>query len=153
MPSLPSTGEPGDDDFGIAYNGWDDGISPWNFDVESEFWGSEYQGYLYTDRPIYRPGQTVYFKGISAPTTTPATACPRRSSSVQVQVSDPQGKELYKEKLPLNDMGTLYDELPLDEAGAAGHLLYRDPGSPNRISTSAPASGWPSTKSRSSRSR
>ena len=35
------------------------------------------QGALYTERPIYRPGQTVYFKGHRcAPTTTGATACP-----------------------------------------------------------------------------
>ncbi len=58
------TGEPGDENFSIAYNGWDEGINPWDFSVESEFWASDYQGYLYTDRPIYRPGQTVYFKGI-----------------------------------------------------------------------------------------
>ena len=122
------SGEPGDEDFGIAYNSWDDGISPWSFDVNSEFWGSDYQGYLYTDRPIYRPGQTVYFKGIvradddahySLPTGS-ALSSVEVIETVEVRVGDPQGKELYKEKLSVSDMGTLYDELMLDEEAPLG---------------------------------
>jgi uncharacterized protein YfaS (alpha-2-macroglobulin family) len=131
------SGEPGDPDFGIAYNGWDEGISPWSFGVDSEFWGGRYQGYLYTDRPIYRPGQTVYFKGIvrvdddaryslpQAPELDPAAAI----EAVEVRVADPLGKELYKEKLALNDMGTLHDELALAEEAALGfyYVEIQDP--------------------------
>ncbi|MFN2144869.1 MAG: hypothetical protein ACK2T7_05925, partial [Anaerolineales bacterium] len=51
-PFFAMAGEPGDEGFGIAYNRWEEGLNPWDFDVNSEFWGSDYQGYLYTDRPI-----------------------------------------------------------------------------------------------------
>jgi uncharacterized protein YfaS (alpha-2-macroglobulin family) len=129
--------EPGDDGFAIAYNGWDDGISPWSFDVDSEFWASDYQGYLYTDRPIYRPGQTVYFKGIvradddarySLP-AEPAQGSVKAVETVEVRIGDPQGKDLYKETLSLNDMGTLDDELLLDEQAPLGtyYVEVRDP--------------------------
>jgi uncharacterized protein YfaS (alpha-2-macroglobulin family) len=122
------TGEPGDDDFGIAYNGWDEGISPWSFDVDSEFWSSDYQGYLYTDRPIYRPGQTVYFKGIVRTDDDARYSLPQGIKTLQALISDPQGKELYKEKLPLSDMGTLNSELVLDEEAPLGtyHIEFRD---------------------------
>ncbi|MFC2045934.1 Ig-like domain-containing protein [Chloroflexota bacterium] len=113
-------GEPGEDDFGISYNAWDNGISPWSFDVASEFWNSEYLGYAYTDRPIYRPGQTVYFKGIVRADDDASYSLPDQIEEVQVQISDPQGKDLYKEKLTLGDMGTLFDELLLDEEAALG---------------------------------
>jgi uncharacterized protein YfaS (alpha-2-macroglobulin family) len=115
------TGEPGDEGFGIAYNGWDEGISPWNFDLESEYWGSDYQGYLYTERPIYRPGQTVYFKGIVRADDDARYTLPADIKRLKVRVSDPQGKELYKSDLDLNDMGTLHDELVLSEEAPLGN--------------------------------
>ena len=43
---------------------WQDGISPWDFDLTSDRMGQDYYANLYTDRAIYRPGQTVYFKGV-----------------------------------------------------------------------------------------
>ena len=40
-------------------------ISPWRLGLNYGFSNPVPQfSYLYTDRPIYRPGDTVYFKGI-----------------------------------------------------------------------------------------
>jgi uncharacterized protein YfaS (alpha-2-macroglobulin family) len=129
VPFYAITGKPGDDDFGIAYNGWDSGISPWDFSVDSEFWSSSYQGYMYTDRPIYRPGQTVYFKGIVRADDDARYSLPEDIETVGVRIDDPQGKELYNEKLPLNDMGTLFDELSLSEEAPLGtyYIEIQDP--------------------------
>src|SRR5437016_13193380 len=45
---------------------WDWGITPWEYGINGE--ETPHDGItfanLYTDRAIYRPGQTVYFKGI-----------------------------------------------------------------------------------------
>lgn len=123
------TGESGSRDFGVAYNGWDEGISPWNFGVDSEFWSSPYQGYVYTDRPIYRPGQTVYFKAIIRADDDAHYSIPTRLQSLQVRINDPQGKELYKRTLSLNDMGTLHDQLVLSEEAPLGsyYIDIQDP--------------------------
>ncbi|HNS51882.1 MAG TPA: Ig-like domain-containing protein [Anaerolineae bacterium] len=114
------SGAPGDEGFAIAFNGWDSGISPWDFDVESEFWANKYQGYLYTDRPIYRPGQTVYFKGILRDDDDAHYSIPAGLETLEVRLSDPQGKEIYKEKLALSDMGSLFDQLALDAEAPLG---------------------------------
>ncbi|MEJ2288362.1 MAG: Ig-like domain-containing protein [Deinococcales bacterium] len=119
-PFFAVVGELGEDDFGIAYNGWEEGINPWDFGVESEFWGTDYQGYLYTDRPIYRPGQTVYFKGIVRADDDAVYSVPGEIESVHVHVNDGQGNELYRQELSLSDMGTFYDELVLDEQASLG---------------------------------
>jgi uncharacterized protein YfaS (alpha-2-macroglobulin family) len=120
-PFFVVSGQPGEDTFGIAYNGWDLGISPWDFSVESEYWVNTYQGYLYTDRPIYRPGQTVYFKGVFRADDDANYTLPTSLESLDVRISDPQGKELYKETLPLNDMGTLNDRLALSSEAPLGN--------------------------------
>ncbi|MBN2007173.1 MAG: Ig-like domain-containing protein [Anaerolineae bacterium] len=55
-------GQPG---FGVARSDWNMNASPWEFDISYNFDAtSEYAGYIQTDRPIYRPGQELYFHGI-----------------------------------------------------------------------------------------
>ncbi len=118
-PFFVMAGRPGEEDFALTFNAWSDGISPWDFNVESEYWATGYVGYLYTDRPIYRPGQTVYFKGIVRADDDAHYSVPK-DFRVQVRVSDPQGKELFNKETPLSDMGTFYNELKLDDEAALG---------------------------------
>jgi len=55
-------GQPG---FGVARSDWNMNASPWEFNISYNFDAtSEYAGYIQTDRPIYRPGQELYFHGI-----------------------------------------------------------------------------------------
>ena len=56
-------GEPGQDDFGVAQSSWSSGVAPWDFGISLRPSAPEPETYLYSDRPIYRPGQTVYFRG------------------------------------------------------------------------------------------
>ena len=53
-----------DEDFAVAINQWSDGISPWEFNLPVEDYQHPFAAYFFTDRAIYRPDQTVYFKGI-----------------------------------------------------------------------------------------
>jgi uncharacterized protein YfaS (alpha-2-macroglobulin family) len=113
-------GQPGDDNFAIASNNWSDGISTWDFNVEADYWNYGYVGYLYTDRPIYRPGQTVYFKGILRGDDDAHYRVPTDVTGLNVRITDPQGKELYNQVLPVSNMGTLYSEFVLDGEAALG---------------------------------
>ncbi len=119
-PYFAFVSEPGERDFAVAGNGWDNGISPWNFNVSADFEPSPYRGQLYTDRPIYRPGQTVYFKGIVRADDDAHYLLPTALQTVTVTIQDPQGKEIYRELLALNDMGTFHGEITLDAEAALG---------------------------------
>ena len=67
--------------FGVASTSWQDGIAPWDFGTQGGAEAVPYVGYVYTDRPIYRPGQTVYWKAHHPPRQRrAATPCPRRAS-------------------------------------------------------------------------
>ncbi len=68
---LAVIGQPGDEDFSAGFSFWDEGIQPWDFRLEFDSFPPDLFTYLYTDRPIYRPGQTVYFRGVLR---TPANA-------------------------------------------------------------------------------
>jgi len=57
-------GQPGDADFSLAAADWNQGVSPWQFSLPYARAVAEPQVYLYTDRPIYRPGQAVNFRAV-----------------------------------------------------------------------------------------
>jgi|GEM_PF-408303 len=122
--------QPGDD-FAIGVTTWSAGINSYDFNLYgADFggfagfsYGNAYNGYIYTERPLYRPGQTVNFKAIiradddanySIPTVPTAT----------VQIFDGQYRLIYNEDLPLNDWGTLNGSLNLsDNAGLGSYAL------------------------------
>ena len=53
-----------EDPFAAVAEGWGRGVSPWEFGLGEGEYAQDYRTYVYTDRPIYRPGQTVHFKGV-----------------------------------------------------------------------------------------
>ena len=57
-------GKPGDENFSLAMSGWNYGISPWDYDLPTTYGGEDTKVYIYTDKPIYQPGQTVHFRTI-----------------------------------------------------------------------------------------
>jgi uncharacterized protein YfaS (alpha-2-macroglobulin family) len=103
-----------------ASTNWADGISPWQFGLSSEPYVEPYRAYFYTDRAIYRPGQTVYFKGVLRADDDARYSLISDIDSVQVVVRDDQGKELYLADLALGDMSTLHGEFKLSDDASLG---------------------------------
>jgi len=58
------TGTPGQADFGFGMPTWSSGVGGWSFGLSTDLIPHDPYTYLYSDRPIYRPGQTVNYRGI-----------------------------------------------------------------------------------------
>ncbi|MGQ9457426.1 MAG: Ig-like domain-containing protein [Anaerolineae bacterium] len=104
-----------------ASSAWEGDISPWAFNLPVEFGRARYLGYVYTDRPIYRPGQTVHWKGFLRGDDDARYTLPATGEKVQVTLYDGEGKQLYQAEHALSSMGTLDGELALDEKAALGY--------------------------------
>jgi uncharacterized protein YfaS (alpha-2-macroglobulin family) len=116
--------------------------------------GAPLKGYLYTERPAYRPGQTVYFKGVLRKTVGEGYALPQ-SGKVRVVATDSGEQTLFEKEYQLSSTGSINGEFaipgqpPLGEytlkAETGGHerqtsfkvLEYRKP--EFEVSTSVPA--------------
>ncbi len=76
-------------------------------------------GYIYTDRPVYRPTHEVQFRGIlrarHAGELSLAVAQP-----VTVQITDPTQKTLFQQKLSLSPFGSFHGALTLTGLAALG---------------------------------
>ncbi|QXU40585.1 alpha-2-macroglobulin [Pedobacter sp. D749] len=60
---------------------------------------------LFTDRPIYRPGQTIYYKGLCLNILNGKNKI-AVNRAVDISFNDANGKEITKTKLMSNDYGT-----------------------------------------------
>jgi alpha-2-macroglobulin len=76
-------------------------------------------GYIYTDRPIYRPQHKVNFKGILRRLGDQGYEM-LGEQSVSVKVEDPNGGKLMEKELPLSARGTFNGEIDLAEGAALG---------------------------------
>ncbi|HUU12207.1 MAG TPA: alpha-2-macroglobulin family protein [Terriglobia bacterium] len=91
--------------------------------VESFFFydssATEYMGYIYSDRPVYRPTHEVNFKGILR-----ARRAGRYSldvpGPVSVEVTDSTSKTIYEQKLDLSPFGSFHGKLVLGPLAALG---------------------------------
>ena len=77
-------------------------------------------GYVYTDRPVYRPGHTVHFRAILRNELPIGFQIPT-VKEVQVQVQDSDGKQVYQKMLPVSGMGTLHGDFELPASAALGY--------------------------------
>ena len=106
--------------FAAVADEWGRGIQVWDFGVQGGVYDEEYRTYLYTDRPIYRPGQTVYFKGAVRRDEDVTYSLPR-VREVMVSIRDAAYEEVYRESLTLSAVGTFDGELGLAEGASLGN--------------------------------
>ncbi|HLL13935.1 MAG TPA: MG2 domain-containing protein [Pyrinomonadaceae bacterium] len=74
--------------------------------------------YIYTDRPVYRPEQKVYFKGILRRLGERGYQTP--SGAVTVSVEDTSGGKLFEREVTLSSRGTFSGEVDLPEETPLG---------------------------------
>lgn len=112
----------GDAPFVAGSSQWSQGISPWEFGFSGGEGYQPYRVHVYTDRPIYRAGQTVYLRGIVRAEDDASYAMPDLSTA-QVTVHDSQGETVFDRGLTLDAFGAFADQLDL-EAGASLGSYY-----------------------------
>jgi hypothetical protein len=77
----------------------------------------QYRIYTYTDRPLYRPGQTVYFRSIIRQQPSGESyRTPPADLPVQVRIKTPKGDILEDQQLRTSDYGTVHGSFSLPEA-------------------------------------
>ncbi len=79
----------------------------------------DWMGYVYTDRPVYRPGHTVHFKGILRLRAAAGYEVPA-GKQVLVEVQDAEQKPIYQKTLTTSASGAIHDDLVLASGSSLG---------------------------------
>ncbi|NJN99853.1 MAG: alpha-2-macroglobulin, partial [Anaerolineales bacterium] len=103
----------------VAEN-WAQGISPYDFGLNNVTYGlPQYTAHIYTDRPIYRPGQTVNFKTILRTEDDVKFGRPDLRQ-VHLIVRNPNYETIVDQMMEVSPAGTLNGEVKLEDGAALG---------------------------------
>lgn len=91
------------------------------FGYQGEEDEAKVMSYIYTDRPVYRPNQKVYFKGILRSLDERGNYQPIGDRTVSVTIDDPKNARVFTKDLPLSARGTFHGEMELAEEAPLGH--------------------------------
>ncbi|MDH5506398.1 MAG: Ig-like domain-containing protein [Anaerolineae bacterium] len=115
-------GSLGDEFFSLAPSVWEDGLRGWDFGFSTNFSPPLTQAYLYTDRPIYRPGDTLNFRGVVRQAYNGRYSIADKQS-LPVIVFDDNGRELDKISSPVSTFGTIQGSYTLSADASPGYYM------------------------------
>lgn len=106
---------------------WQDGIRPYDFGMPDMFRGGEAAPYdlysfFYTDRPVYRAGDTVHFKGIvRLKDASGVLRVPPRGRTMEVMITDPEQNEVFNRQLTVSADGAFSADFTTDADASLGY--------------------------------
>ena len=92
--------------------------SPWSYWMSTDA-SRSLTTYVYTDRPVYRPGNTVHFKAILR-TRSGFNYLAPANSDFNVKITDVEGKDVFAATLKSSSMGTLAGEYAIPANASLG---------------------------------
>lgn len=114
-------------DFAFIGSDWNSGVQPYDFDgIYSDFRSPDAAAYrmqsvLYTERPLYGAGDTVFFKGVARMLDDDGILrLPGASRSAYVSVQDTNGTKIYSKTLKLTEYGSFHDSFALSAEAPLG---------------------------------
>jgi uncharacterized protein YfaS (alpha-2-macroglobulin family) len=94
-------------------------VAPYFLNISSDP-SQDWTGYIYTDRPVYRPAHTVHFKGILRARSGEKYSIPA-GQQVQVTVQDPNGKQVFQTSALISPLGGVHGDFDLASDAALGY--------------------------------
>lgn len=118
-------GEPGTPEFGFSISTWGLSYAFYEMGIRLNTSPDIEDAYIYTDRPIYRPGDTIHFKVVVYKRDNGVPAAPDYDS-VTVSLNSDAGipgisRTIYSETLPLSRFGTVSDSIQLPDNAPTGY--------------------------------
>jgi hypothetical protein len=118
-------GEPGEEDFAFTISTWQQGYDLYEHGIDVNTYPALLDAYIYTDRPIYRPGDTVYFKTVLFSRDNGLPVSPAVDAVTVAVQGDPgltgRPATLYSQKLALNPYGMASGSVILPDDAPTGY--------------------------------
>jgi alpha-2-macroglobulin len=111
----------GGSDCAFTSSQWNEGIEPYSFGLEAD-WNPQFEKYeasVFTDRGLYKAGETVDVKAIVRMRREGAWHIADHAG-MRVRVMDPRNEEMWSQEATLNSFGSFSVRIPLKAATPTG---------------------------------
>jgi uncharacterized protein YfaS (alpha-2-macroglobulin family) len=117
--------KPQPDNFWVLATHGDDvaAVTPGGYAL-SGWQGGRWSSYVYTDRPVYRPGHVVHWKGILRARVENHLELPKLST-IHVTIADQDDHALLDKDMPLSAAGNVAGDLTLPATATLGYYNIR----------------------------
>ncbi|HAV77449.1 MAG TPA: hypothetical protein DCX53_08850 [Anaerolineae bacterium] len=116
-------GSPGDQNFSLAVNNWSTGLEGWNYGYAQFVRPPQHEIYMYTDRPIYRPGQTVHYRGAVRLAFNGRYELPS-INNIPIALDEANGLRLTDINAQLSPYGTFNGQFQLSPDASPGYYTF-----------------------------
>lgn len=94
----------------------------YNYNTNKKDKKTTYKSFLFTDRSIYRPGQTVYFKGIATEISPDNTTKVFANETAKIKLKNANHEVISELTLKTNEFGSVQGEFVLPKGGLTGNF-------------------------------
>lgn len=111
----------GANDAAVYSNGWNFGIDPWRFNISYDWYirPEEYAAYIFTEKGLYRSGETVHVKGIIRKKHRGQWVLSDAGHTLLV-VRNARGEEIVRDTIRLSQYASFHLEIPLNSDAPTG---------------------------------
>ncbi len=104
-------------------NTWASGVEPYEFGLSEGWEGDQPQShsFLFTDRGIYRPGDTVYIKGVARFRRVGELKTPSEGSLLTIHVVDSKSQDVKTENVKVTRYGTFSYQVEISKDAPTGY--------------------------------
>ncbi|WP_300368824.1 Ig-like domain-containing alpha-2-macroglobulin family protein [Brachyspira sp.] len=111
------------DDVSFINSDWGTGVSPWRMDISYDYSpdDKDYNGSMFTERGIYKPGEEVHIKGAIRENKIGNWQIPNDLKNGSFIINNSRGEEIYKGTITLNEFGSYLIDFTLPEDAPTGY--------------------------------
>jgi len=114
-------------DLAVVDGNWANGIQLWNFGVTEDRRGgaTKIRGFIQSDRGLYRPGESVHFKGIAREIAQGKAPRVPLTNGVTIEVQDSRGQTVMNTNAKLSTFGGFAFDMNLSADASVGDYYVR----------------------------
>ena len=98
-------------------------MNAFQFSLPGDYYAREWVGHLYTDRPIYRPGETVEWKGVVRRDDDAAYSLPSTDVSFEIAIVNARGQQVSQVSAHPNEFGSFAGNFVLPSDAPTGNYF------------------------------
>ncbi|HKC91077.1 MAG TPA: Ig-like domain-containing protein, partial [Candidatus Limnocylindria bacterium] len=98
-------------------------MNAYQFSLPGDYYAREWVGHLYTDRPIYRPGETVEWKGVVRADDDATYSLPPTDATFQIAILNARGQEVRQDSAHPNEFGSFAGSFVLPSDAPTGNYV------------------------------